>query len=260
MPTLCLPLSNDDIASLERATLDAVAPPAVEAIDGWLLPFDNSTIGRAKSAVPLRHNDLDTAHIAHIETLYAQRGLQAAFRVSDVPALANIHAELRRLGYRAEQATLVQVGSVQKMRQLCQVTPANVSDTPVHPWSDVYVAQGFDPVDGAHRVQALSRSRHVVYAYVQVAGLAAAAGTASLSQGWASIHGMRTVPEQRGRRLATRVLAGLADAATTRGLQRIFLQVEEDNTTAQALYRRAGFQTAWRYHYWRRESVHPSQD
>ena len=146
-------LSHEDIANLERATLDAVAPPFVQAIDGWLLPFDNSTIGRAKSAVPLRQNDLDALQIAHIEALYAARGLQTAFRVADVVGLS-------------------------------------------------------------------------------------------------SIHGMRTALNRRGRGLAARVLAGLADTATQQGLENVFLQVEEGNRSALSLYQRARFTTAWRYHYW----------
>ena len=73
-----------------------------------------------------------------------------------------------------------------------------------------------------------------------------------MSQGWCSIHGMRTLPAQRGRGLAGRILAGLADDAAARQLTRVFLQVEEGNDAALALYRRAGFATAWRYHYWRR--------
>lgn len=35
------------------------------------------------------------------------------------------------------------------------------------------------------------------------------------------------------------------------GMARVFLQVEAGNTAAQALYRRAGFETAWSYVYWR---------
>lgn len=251
MHTLTQPLAPDDIASLERATLDAVAPPDVYAIDEWLVPFDSSTISRAKSAVPLRHDNLDAAQISHIQTLYAQRGLPAAFRVADVPALDPIHTELRRLGYRAQQPTMTLVGSVRQMRQVCQATSADVGLTPTQQWSDVYLAEGFDPVDGTHRVQALSRSRHLVYASIHESGQSVAAGTAALSQGWASIHGMRTAPKHRGRGLAAQILAGLADTATARGLERVFLQVEQGNSAALALYRRAGFVTAWRYHYWR---------
>lgn len=248
-------LTDTDISNLERATLDAVAPPAVHPLDAWLLPFDNSTIGRAKSAVPLRHSNLDIAQLVTIEDLYAQRGLQAAFRVADVPGLANIHGELLQRGYRAEQPTLVQVSTVLRMRDLCQSSPADVTSTPTAAWSSVYLGEGFDPVDGAHRIEALSRSSYVVYASVQQAGLSVAAGTASMSHGWASIHGMRTLAKSRGQGLAARVMAGLADTAIARGLQRVFLQVEEGNTSALVLYHRAGFTTAWRYHYWRKPKM-----
>lgn len=247
-----LPLSDHAIDTLERATLEAVAPPNVEEMEGWLLPFDHSTIGRAKSAVPLRHHTLDTAQLQKIEERYAQHQMPAAFRVADVPGLENVHCELARLGYQATQPTLVQVGTVNLMRQVCQDAPAQVSPTPTEAWSQVYLAQGFDPVDGAHRVQALSRSPHLVYASVAEAGQSLAAGTASFGQGWVGIHGMRTVPGHRGRGLAGQILAGLADAALARGLNAVFLQVEESSTAALALYRRAGFATAWRYHYWRK--------
>lgn len=251
MHTPHLPLQDNDIESLERATLDAVAPPSTQEMEGWLLPFDNSTIGRAKSAVPLRHGRVNDQDVATIEALYAERGLPAAYRVADVTGLAAVHTELARRGYQAQQPTLVQVGSVQAMRALCHDLPARVSASPEPAWSSVYLAEGFDPVDGAHRVRALSRSPHIVYACVEEDGQSVAAGTAAFSHGWCSIHGMRTLPAQRGRGLAARVLAGLADAATDRALERVFLQVEEGNAPALALYGRAGFTTAWRYHYWR---------
>ncbi|MBC7168334.1 GNAT family N-acetyltransferase, partial [Phenylobacterium sp.] len=44
----------------------------------------------------------------------------------------------------------------------------------------------------------------------------------------------------------------LAAAAAERGVARMFLQVEEGNAPARALYARAGFAPLWRYHYWRR--------
>ena len=44
------------VASIEQATLAAVAPDTVEAREGWLLPVDHGTVGRARSAV-LLHTD-----------------------------------------------------------------------------------------------------------------------------------------------------------------------------------------------------------
>jgi ribosomal protein S18 acetylase RimI-like enzyme len=245
-------LSPDDIASLERATLDAVAPQAAVEIDGWLLPFDASTIGRAKSAVPLRHHDLQVADIAAIEARYAARGLPAAFRLSDSDSLAALHAALKERGYRADQPTLVQVAHTSGILQMTANTQAQV-DAAAHPnWATVYTAPGFDPVDGQHRIAALSRSHSAMYAHITQGDAPVAAGVGAFSQGWASIHGMRTVVSQRGQGLARSILVALAEEAQSRGITRFFLQVEEENAGAIALYAKAGFRTAWRYHYWRR--------
>ena len=64
---------------------------------------------------------------------------------------------------------------------------------------------------------------------------------------------MRTDKAQRGRGLAGRVLAGFAQAALARGVERVFLQVDAHNPSALALYRRAGFETQWTYSYWQRQ-------
>lgn len=240
-----------DIANIERATLDAVAPQEVCAYGDWLLPFDTSTIGRAHSAVPLRHTNLDPTALPEILQRYANKGLYTAFRVADVSSMTAIQTALRELGLQAEQPTLVQIVSTSHMRAVCTELPASVEDSPNPSWASVYLGEGFDPVDGAHRVQALSRSPTVVYACVVENKETLASGTASFSQGWASVHGMRTALAHRGQGHAKRILGGLAEAALACGLERVFLQVEEENTAALALYHRAGFETAWRYHYWR---------
>jgi predicted GNAT family acetyltransferase len=245
-------LSDADVESLERATLDAVAPPVVEAVEGWLIPMERSTVGRAKSAVPLRHHSLDTGLLKEIEARYAAHNLPAAFRVADVNGLAPVHQTLLAMGYEARQPTLVQTGSVRRLREVFPDLPTQVDTQPSAAWADACIAPGFDPVDAAHRVQALRRSRDAAYAWIEEEGQPLAAGTAAFSQGWASLHGIRTTQQARGRGLAGRILAGLAQAALDRGLERVFLQVEEGNTKAIALYQRCGFTTAWRYHYWRK--------
>ncbi len=251
MPTALPPLTDAEIESLERATLDAIAPPVVEALPDWLIPLEASTVSRAKSAVPLRHQGLDPAVLPTIAARYAAQGLPAAFRVADVAGLQPVHTALARLGFAPQQPTLVQVGRVHGIRQVFSTPPTAVSTEPSAAWAAACVAEGFDPVDAAHRVQALRRSRDAAYAWVEEDGQALAAGTAAFSQGWASLHGIRTASQARGRGLAGRILAGLAQAALERGLERVFLQVEESNAPALALYARCGFTTAWRYHYWR---------
>jgi len=280
-------LAPHNIDSLERATLDAVCPAAQSELPGWLLPFDAADIGRARSAIPLRHQDLDTSALPAIEQLYRAQGLPPTFRIADTPGLRHWQARLLALGYRQTAPVHVQIASVTDMQAAAHrffetarngflhtamqaielttpaQTPAPAQDgedrraqivllnTPAHAWASVYTAPGFDAADGALRVQLLSRSRFARYAYVQNAGVSLAAGTVCISRDWLSVHGMRTLPQAQGQGLGASLLAAFTDLAHQRGITRAFLQVEADNAPALALYRRFGFTTAWTYHYWK---------
>ncbi len=241
-----------DIAAIERATAEAVSPQRVTEVDGWLVARDPGTIGRAHSAAPLRH-DLDAGGIPRIEDLYREAGLSPVFRVADVGGLAAVHAVLAERGYRPEQPTLVKTGGISAMIAKARGAPAPVAPSPGASWAEVFTAEGFDPVDGASRVQALTRAPDALYAAVEEGGVALGVGMMAFGEGWASVHGMRTRADRRGEGFAGRVLAGLAGAAQARGVEPVFLQVEEGNP-ARRLYRAFGFTPAWRYFYWRRRA------
>jgi ribosomal protein S18 acetylase RimI-like enzyme len=242
-----------DVEGVERATISAVAPREVIEIGGWLVALDPGTIRRAGSAVPLSHDlSADPATLDAIEAAYAGRGLKPAFRIADVAGLAAVRAELSRRGFSPEQPTLVKIGAPAGMIAAARGEPAGVSDQPDAGWAGVFTSEGFDPIDGANRVAALTRSPDAVYGAIREGGATLAVGVAAFGAGWASVHGMRTQAARRGEGLAGRVLAGLAKAAQARGIDRIFLQVEEGNHGARSLYRRAGFAPTWRYFYWSR--------
>lgn len=241
-------MQADEIAALERDTVDAVAPPEVIEIGGWRVPFDNGTIGRAKSAVPLRH-DLGPEALDAIEDAYRDRGLRPAFRMADVPSLGAVTADLARRGYAPEQPTIFKTGSAAAMVRLSD-GPAMLLSEPSQAWAAVFLGDGFDATDGAHRVAALTRSPDAVYGAAGEGADIQAVGVMSFGATWAGIHGMRTAPAHRGKGLASRILATLGAAAQARGVERVLLQVEEPNP-ARRIYRAAGFTKIWRYHYWR---------
>lgn len=239
-----------NIESLERATLDAVAPIALEEVPGWLLPYDQSTVGRAISAVPSIHGNQISTDIWKIEDRYVARGLKAQFRIAEIPELAELHAALHAAGYRAQKPTLTMTCNAPQWRQEPMPCPVHLSDQPTEEWRSVYLASEFDLVDGANRIKALSRSRSVVYAWAMDPTGPVAAGTASFSHGWASLHGLRTLASARRKGLAKALIYALGEQARKRDLHRFFLQVEEGNIGAIGLYHRLGFEVAWRYHYW----------
>ena len=245
---------DTDIESLERATLDAVGPADTGALPGWLLPFDSSTVGRAISAVPLRHADMDPALLPEIEARYARRGLKAQFRIANVTGLENLQQGLLSLGFSPQKPTLTLVGSVNQWPGAAMGDDVQLSTQPTEAWTSVYTSEDFDPVDGANRVRALSCGQCLLYASLSDASGAIAAGAASFSQGWVSLHGLRTVARARGQGHASALIAALGRVALTKKAERCFLQVEEGNATAIRLYRSLGFQTAWLYHYWCRSA------
>lgn len=244
-----------DVEAIERATVAAVAPCEALEIGGWLVALDPGTIRRAGSAVPLSHDiEADATMLDAIEAAYEERGLKPAFRIADAQGLQGVREELTRRGYRSEQPTLVKIGATPAMIAAARGAPAAVFPTPDAGWARVFTSEGFDAADGQNRVAALTRSPDAVYGAIGQGDLTFAVGVAAFGHGWASVHGMRTDMTRRGEGLAGRVLAGLAQAAQTRGIEQVFLQVEEGNEVARRLYRRAGFAKAWRYLYWARQA------
>lgn len=245
-------LALGDIEAIERATLDAVAPERIEALPGWLLPMDHGTVGRARSAVPLRHVPTDPVVLDLVIDRYRARGFAPAFRLPDLPAFGRLHEALQARGFMRDQPTLTLCGSVHHLQAVHPGPACELMAAPDRAWLAMFLGDGFDPVDGASRAQALSRAHGMRYASVREGGQTVACGAAAFGHGWLGVHGMRTAAAHRGRGLAGRVLHTLAGEALRRGLQRVFLQVSADNIPALSLYRRAGLVTAWPYAYWRR--------
>ena len=246
-------MTDADVESIERATLAAVAPSAIEEAHGWLIPFDSGVVGRARSAVPIRHDHSTRAPVSEIEPRYAAKGLPALFRIAEIAGLDATRGELARLGYRNNKPTLVQVAGAHAAAKAFSGPAAEVASFADDEWASVFLGAGFDALEGASRVQTLRRAQGSLFARVRGQdGKTVAAGVLALGHGWASIHGMRTAQSHRGLGLATRVVATLASAALDRGFERLVLQVQADNTAAQRLYGRCGFVTAWTYGYWKK--------
>lgn len=245
-------MTDEEIEALERATLAAVPPRQVQALDGWLVGLDDGTVGRAHSAVPTRHARVRADLLATIEEAYVAASRRASFRIPQVPAFDLARAWLRAQGYTPRQPTLTQAGGVGGLSQLPSAHVVELHAQPPPGWAGVFLGAGFDPVDGESRIAILRRGRDSMFASVRVGDEVAAVGSACFSHGWCGIHGMRTAPPARGRGCAAAILAAFGRLAAERGVDRVFLQVEEANAPARSLYRRAGFRTAWCSDYWRR--------
>ncbi|HEV2531151.1 GNAT family N-acetyltransferase [Phenylobacterium sp.] len=240
-------LAPTDIQGLERAIVASVAPQRVVEIAGWLVPLDDGSIGRAKSAAPLTHA-ADPDAIADIEQIYQAARLPPAFRLAEVPGLSAVRDALLARGYAPHTPTIMKLGTAAGLAALSE-EPAELMDAPDAAWIAAFTGEGFDPQEGAQRARNLTRAPDVRFAAIRQGERTVAVGVGSFNGGWVGVHGMRTAPEARRRGHASRILAAIGAAALARGLERAALQVKEDNP-ARSLYRAAGFSSAWRYQYW----------
>jgi len=76
-----------------------------------------------------------------------------------------------------------------------------------------------------------------------------AIGRVAMAGDWAGLTAVEVHPRHRRRGLGGAITAALAAAAAARGAGGLYLQVEDDNDAARALYRRAGFADHHGYHY-----------
>lgn len=235
------------VETIERATVEAVAPAEVLEIAGWLVPLDAGAVGRAKSATPLSHEASPEA-LDEIVAAYRDRRLPPAFRIADADGLGEVRSALAARGLSPTRPTWVKIADSLVVAGFCE-PDVELMEAPDAAWGEVFLGEGFDPVEGASRVATLSRSPDALYAAVREAGRTLAVGAVSFGHGWAGVHGMRTARDVRGRGYAGRILAAFGGAALARDVRRMVLQVEEPNP-ARSLYRKAGFEAAWRYCYW----------
>jgi GNAT superfamily N-acetyltransferase len=236
-----------DVDTLERSVVGAVAPPKMLEVDGWLVPLDDGPIGRAKSAVPLSH-EVGPGAVGKVVEAFRDHGLAPGFRLAEVPALDPVRDAVARHGLTGRQPTVMKVGDVSRLAAVSDA-PARLLDRPDAAWEAVFLGDGFDPEEGARRIQNLGRSPGGVFGAAGE-GATEAVGVCTLCHGLAGIHGMRTAPAHRGKGHAAAILGAFGRVLADRGVTDVVLQVEEPNP-ARRIYRRAGFEQLWIYRYWR---------
>jgi N-acetylglutamate synthase len=114
-------------------------------------------------------------------------------------------------------------------------------------WLSVYRYRGQRVPDGA--LSLLLSAPWQAFATLRRGGQAVAVGRVSVAAGWAGITAVEVAADHRRGGLGTAMTVALARAAAERGVDRIFLQVEDSNSAARALYARCGFRDAHAYHY-----------
>ncbi|MFE9446965.1 GNAT family N-acetyltransferase [Streptomyces sp. NPDC006739] len=207
---------------------------------------------RANSVLPLGDPGLplDAALVA-VRRWYGERGLPAYVQTATGAegAQDRLCAELERRGWVREVTAELWIGALAPVADLAEGGGVLLSRTADEAWLARYRRKGVSEV----ALRVLNGGPSVWFATVPGAGgeAPAAIGRCVVDGRWAGFAAVEVDPGQRRRGLATEVMAALARRALDEGASAAWLQVEEDNEGARALYARTGFGAHHAYHHYR---------
>lgn len=237
-----------DARRLEELTLNSSAPPGQLLYDGWLLRFSPGKAKRARSVNALYPSRIPLEEkVAHCERVYGERGLPAIFRISMHTVPEGLEGFLDARGYERFETTQVRSAAIDP----ATLAGGEVESPRLEEWFDMVGDLRGSPV--GHRTAHLARLAALPLAMRTAAvledGVPVATGLAILEDGHVGLFDVATRESARRRGLARTMVSALLRWGWQQGARRSYLQVEEGNAAAIALYGKYGFTLAYRYWY-----------
>ncbi|MGV9764106.1 GNAT family N-acetyltransferase [Micromonospora tulbaghiae] len=251
------------VVALELAADEAWPAPVRGRLGDWRLRWADGWTGRANSALPVGDPDRPLpAALDAVQRWYAERGGPALVN-TPLPLAAPVGAELDARGWTSRPPVLVQTVPLRTLTTppaaaalpaaasppaaaSADPPPVTLADGPADDWLAIAAGRKGGLPDAARQV--LTGTPRVRFAELREDGRLLAVGRGTVTGGrWLGVSLLETVPQARRRGLAAAVVRALAGWGAAEGATHAFLQVEQSNTGAVALYRGLGFTTHHTY-------------
>jgi N-acetylglutamate synthase len=240
------------IAELEAVAALGWRAPEEASLGGWLLRAADGFTGRANSALAVGEPGLPLADaLTRVCDWYAARGLPPMIAVPHPlgrPGDSHIDRFLGQRGWGVRSGpAVVMIAATTGVASAAPAAEAELRPEPDQAWLGLYHGYRRQLPPVARRL--LLSAPFQAFASIRQDGGTVAIGRVAVAAGWGGLSAVAVHPGYRRTGLATAITAALADVAAREGAAGLYLQVEEDNTAAGALYARTGFSSHHRYHY-----------
>ncbi|WFE46553.1 GNAT family N-acetyltransferase [Verrucosispora sp. WMMD1129] len=256
------------MVELELAADEAWPAPVRARLGEWLLRDADGWTGRANSALPVGDPDRPLpAAVDAVERWYAGHGRPAMVN-TPLPLAAPVGSELDRRGWGSRPPVLVQTVPLAALsasappdavagaagipgdptgRAGSAGPVVELAAAPSADWLAVAAGRKGGLPDAARHVLTAVDQIRFAHAYVDGTLVGIGRGTVTGQGRWLGLCLIEVLPAARRQGLAVRLIRALADWAADAGATDAFLQVEQSNTGAVALYRKLGFTTHHTY-------------
>lgn len=231
-----------DINGIELAAAEAMPAPITEKLGDWWLRAASGFTGRANAALPIGSPGvpLDQAFDAVVE-FYRRHGLPPTIDVP-LPLYRLVARALTERGWALECTVLIQTIEIDDL----------IANTPADPRFEL--TQEPTPemlaLIAGRRGPLPPVARHVLTAVPVLAFTGYSSnsmGRGTVTRGWLGLFYIETAPDARRQGLARAAIGTLARWGAGEGARRAYLQVQDDNAPAIALYESLGFTTHHSY-------------
>ncbi|WJH34088.1 GNAT family N-acetyltransferase [Paenibacillus sp. CC-CFT747] len=243
----------DMFRKIERMAARTWPPEKEVELGAWRLRASRGVTKRANSV--LTAGDYPEGDwLAAAEAFYREQGLPSQFQVSS-GSPEELDAHLEQLGYEKIVPCWVMTARTETInRNLGRSTAGFETDIQIdmtEEWLDRFLEMEEFPVSRRPVYERMFRSIQPTKGFLRVLleGQTVGMAAAVAEDGWAGW--INVVTDQRYRRMGigTEIARALTQWSLAQGAEHTYLQVIEDNEPAVRLYRKAGFERLYDYHY-----------
>ena len=240
------------IKKLEQISYNAWPGLKTIVYDGWILRLSDGVTRRANSINPIFESTIDTnIKIDFCETLFRENHLPVIYKMTSQTHPHDLDFILEDKGYIFDAETSVQVLQLEKTKLQNVSDKIQIKETLDENWLDRFLM--FNGYDIKKKTGFENIMRHIAlktgFLDFKIDGKSVGCGLGVIEGNFIGLFDIVIAPDYKGQGYGKQLIESLLDWGRINGCKTEYLQVMTNNSIAQNLYKKIGFEEVYKYWY-----------